>query len=29
LKARITDLGEGGALYDERVRLMAGNGASH
>jgi len=26
LKARITDLGEGGALYDERVRLVAGNG---
>ncbi len=26
LKARITDLGEGAALYDERVRLSAGNG---
>jgi len=26
LKARITDLGEGGALYDERVRLVTVNG---
>ena len=26
LKARITDLGEGGALYDEPVRLMSING---